>query len=72
MAGDARRSGNRRWGLWTLAFLALAALSVFFYDELRAAGLALLTTVGLLIGLAGAAVCTVRGLRGAGLPRSGD
>lgn len=71
MAGDTQRSGQRRWGLWTLAFLGLAALSLFFYDDLRAQGLALLTTLGLLIGLIGAVVCTVRGLRGSGLPRNG-
>lgn len=71
MNDEPRRSGRRRWGLRTLAFLVLAAASLLFYNQLREHGLALLTTMGLLVGLVGAAVCTVRGVRSAGLPRSG-
>ena len=64
---------QRRWGLRSLLFLALAAASLLFYDVLRANGFALLTTVGLLVGLVGATVCSIRGIRevrSTGLPRS--
>ena len=71
------RSGKqpeqRRWGLRSLLFLALAAASLLFYDVLQANGLALLTTVGLLVGLVGAPVGGTRGIRqrgSRGLPRS--
>lgn len=47
----------------TLGFLAVAAVSLLSYDVLRSNGLALLTTVGLLVGLVGAGICTARGLR---------
>lgn len=55
-----------RWGLRTLAFLALAATSVVTSNVLRAQGnvdLVLLTFSGTMIGLVGAGVCTVRGLQ---------
>lgn len=56
------------WGLRTLGFLALAAgsllLAGYFHDHPRA-GAGLLTTAGLLTGLAGAAFCSLRGLRSA-------
>jgi hypothetical protein len=67
------RPRQRRWGLRTLLFLAMAAASLLFYDVLRANGLALLTTVGLLVGVAGAVVCSIRGVRevrSTGLPRA--
>lgn len=60
---------QRRWGLWTLGFLTIAAASLIAYDALRNSGLALLSSVGLAIGLVGAVVCTVRGVRHSGLPR---
>lgn len=56
----------RRWGVRTLAFLALAAASVIASNVLPAndvEGYALLPFLGLVAGLAGAAWCTVRGLR---------
>lgn len=56
---------TQRWGVRTLAFLALAAVSIMTSNVMYAQGddsLALLTTAGTLIGLAGAGTCTVRGL----------
>jgi hypothetical protein len=54
----------------TLGFLAIAAASLLAYDWLRANGLALLTTVGLFLGLVGAAICSVRGIRASRRPLS--
>ena len=55
-----------RWGLRTMAFLALAAgsllLAGWFHDHPRP-GAGLVTSAGMLTGLVGAAVCSVRGLR---------
>lgn len=54
-----------RWGLRTLAFLTLAAASVLTSNLLYARGdtsWVLLTFGGTVIGLLGAAVCSLRGL----------
>ena len=66
-----RRRGSeppkpRRWGLRTLAYLGLAAASILTSNVLHARGgndFALLTFLGTVIGLAGAMVCSIRGLR---------
>lgn len=65
-AAPARRPAPRRWGLRTLAFLALAAASIITSNALYASGVddyVLLTFAGLVVGLVGATVCSVRGLR---------
>jgi peptidoglycan/LPS O-acetylase OafA/YrhL len=60
----AREVGHRpRWGLRTLGFLALAALAVLTYDTLRENGVPLIGFIGLTVGLVGATVCSVQGLR---------
>lgn len=69
MGDGAARPPQRRWGLRTLGFLAIAAAALLSYDSLRAGGFALFTTIGLVVGLGGAIVCTVQGLRSSGLPR---
>ena len=54
-----------RWGLRTLAFLTLAAASILTSNVMYArddASLVLLTFAGTVIGLVGAAVCSLRGL----------
>jgi hypothetical protein len=59
--------GGRRWGLRTLGFLALAAAAILGAGPLHGSGLTgliLLDLTGIAVGLTGAAVCTVRGLRG--------
>jgi hypothetical protein len=56
----------KRWGIRTLAFLGLAAASIIVSNLLHAKGnddFALLTFIGTVVGLVGAAVCSVRGLR---------
>jgi len=50
----------KRWGLRTLGFLALALISVLAAELQQT--YTLLTLPGLLLGLAGAAVCSLRGL----------
>ena len=65
---------QRRWGLRSLAFLGLAAASIILSNWMRMTGntdVILLTFVGTVVGLVGAAVCTVRGIRawGGRLPR---
>jgi len=64
----------RRWGLRTLGFLGIAAASIVASNLDHANGTAdyaLLTFIGTVVGLAGATVCSVRGLRswGGRLPR---
>jgi hypothetical protein len=63
----------KRWGLRALAFLGLAAGSILVSNYLRMVGndnFALLTFIGTVVGLVGAAVCSIRGLRSwGGLPR---
>lgn len=54
-----------RWGLRTLAFLTLAAVSILTSNVMYArddASLVLVTFAGTVIGLVGAAVCSLRGL----------
>ena len=60
------RVAQRRWGLRTLAFLGLAAGSIILSNWMRMTGntdVILLTFIGTVVGLVGAAVCTVRGFR---------
>jgi hypothetical protein len=68
------RVAQRRWGLRTLAFLGLAAGSIILSNWMRMTGntdVILLTFIGTVVGLVGAAVCTVKGFRawGGKLPR---
>jgi hypothetical protein len=69
-----RPVGQKRWGVRSLAFLGLAAASIIVSNWMRMTGntdVILLTFIGTVVGLAGAAVCTVKGLRawGGRLPR---
>jgi hypothetical protein len=69
-----RPVGTRRWGIRTLLFLGLAAGSIILSNWMRLTGnddLILLPFLGMVTGLVGATVCTVRGLRawGGRLPR---
>ena len=60
------RPREKRWGLRTLGFLVLAAASLLVRNLMYSSGntdLVLLTFIGLMVGLVGAAVCSVRGLR---------
>jgi hypothetical protein len=73
--GTARPPRPKRWGIRTLAYLGLAAASIMTSNYLRFRGIsnfALLTFVGTVVGLVGATVCSIRGLRSMGgrLPRS--
>lgn len=52
---------QRRWGLWTLAFLTLAFVMIVLSST--AGHYTVITLLGLLVGLAGAAWCSVKGLR---------
>jgi len=67
--GVPRTARPRRWGLWTLAFLTLAAGSILVSNLLVMTSddgvndYVLLTFLGTVVGLGGAAVCSVRGLR---------
>ena len=57
---------QKRWGVRSLWFLALAAASIVLSNWMRMTGntdVILLTFIGTVVGLVGAAVCTVRGLR---------
>ena len=57
---------QRRWGIRTLLFLGLAAGSIILSNWMRMTGntdVILLTFIGTVVGLVGAAVCTVRGFR---------
>jgi hypothetical protein len=69
-----RPVGQKRWGIRTLWFLGLAAGSIILSNWMRMTGntdVILLTFIGTIVGLVGAAVCTVKGLRawGGKLPR---
>jgi hypothetical protein len=69
-----RPVGQKRWGLRSLAFLGLAAGSIIVSNWMRMTGntdVILLTFIGTVVGLAGAAFCTVKGIRawGGRLPR---
>ena len=57
---------QKRWGLRSMAYLGLAAGSIIVSNWMRMTGntdVILLTFIGTVVGLAGAAVCTVKGLR---------
>ncbi|HET9006849.1 MAG TPA: hypothetical protein VFQ04_09045 [Actinomycetes bacterium] len=57
---------QKRWGLRSLAYLGLAAGSIIVSNWMRMTGntdVILLTFIGTVVGLVGAAVCTVKGLR---------
>jgi hypothetical protein len=61
-----RPVGQRRWGLRSMAYLGLAAGSIIVSNWMRLTGntdVILLTFIGTVVGLVGAAVCTVRGVR---------
>jgi hypothetical protein len=74
-ARKSRPRRPKRWGLRSLAFLALAAASIILSNYMRLSGnddYALLPFIGMVTGLVGAAVCSIRGIRawGGKLPRS--
>jgi len=69
-----RRLEQRKWGIRSLLFLGLAAGSIILSNWMRMTGntdVILLTFIGTVVGLAGATVATIRGLRawGGRLPR---
>ena len=58
--------GQKRWGVRMLLFLGLAAASIVLSNWMRMTGntdVILLTFIGTVVGLAGATVSTIRGLR---------
>jgi hypothetical protein len=66
--------GQKRWGIRSLLYLGLAAVSIIVSNWMRMTGntdVILLTFIGTVVGLAGATVSTIRGHRawGGGLPR---
>jgi hypothetical protein len=70
-----RRLDQRKWGIRSLLFLALAAGSIILSNWMRMTGntdVILLTFIGTVVGLAGATVSTIRGYRawGGRLPGS--
>jgi hypothetical protein len=57
---------QKRWGVRSLWFLGLAAASIILSNWMRMTGntdVILLTFIGTVVGLVGAAVCSVRGFR---------
>jgi hypothetical protein len=69
--------GQKRWGVRTLLFLGLAAVSIVTSNWMRMTGntdVILLTFIGTVVGFVGAGVCSVRGLRawGGRLPSEDD
>jgi hypothetical protein len=61
-----RRPAHRKWGIRTLWFLGLAAASIIVSNWMRMTGntdVILLTFIGLLVGLIGATVSTIKGIR---------
>ena len=65
-AERSRRPREKRWGLRTLGFLALAAACLLIRNLMYSSGnteVILLPFLGIVVGLVGAAVCSVRGLR---------
>jgi hypothetical protein len=69
-----RPVGSKRWGIRTLVYLGVAAGSIITSNWMRLTGnvdLILLPFLGMVVGLIGATICTVRGLRawGGRLPR---
>jgi hypothetical protein len=72
MAG---RVGQKRWGVRALLYLGLAAGSIVLSNWMRMTGntdVILLTFIGTVVGLAGATVSTIRGLRAWGGRLPGD
>ena len=72
-----RPVAQKRWGVRSLLFLGLAAVSIIASNWMRMTGntdVILLTFIGTVVGLTGATVCTLRGLRawGGRLPRDDD
>jgi len=67
------RPKPEHWGLRALAFLALAAASIITSNVLSLNGingLNLITFIGLMVGLIGATVCSIRGIKRSGwLPK---
>jgi len=63
----AGRPKQKRWGLRTLAFLALALASIITSSALTSSGHRdiPITLVGTVVGFVGAAYCSYRGLRDA-------
>jgi hypothetical protein len=59
---DPRKVRGPRWGIYTLAFLALAFTMVVI--STTQGHYTLLTLLGLVVGFVGATWCTVKGLRG--------
>ncbi len=69
-----RRTEQRKWGIRTLLFLGLAAASIIISNWMRMTGntdVILLTAIGMIVGLIGATVSTIKGFRawGGKLPR---
>ena len=67
--------GQKRWGIRMLLFLGLAAASIVLSNWMRMTGnidVILLTFIGTVVGLAGATVCTIRGIRAGGGRIPGD
>jgi hypothetical protein len=69
-----RPQRRKRWGVRTLVYLGIAAASIIISNWMRLSGnddVILLPFLGLVVGLTGATVCTVRGLKASGgrLPR---
>ena len=61
-----RPAPPRKWGIRTLLFLGLAAASIISSNWMRMTGntdVILLTFIGLLVGLIGATVSTIQGIR---------
>jgi len=72
-----RPVAQRRWGVRSLLFLGLAAVSIITSNWMRMTGntdVILLTFIGTVVGLVGATVCTVRAFRAWNglLPREED
>jgi hypothetical protein len=72
-----RPVGQKHWGVRSLLFLGLAAASIIVSNWMRMTGntdVILLTFIGTVVGLVGATICTVKGLRawGGKLPRGED
>ena len=64
--GHPPRPRQPRWGLRTLAFLALALVSVLASNAFYARGVTdfvLATLAGTVVGFVGAAYCSIRGLQ---------
>ena len=64
--GLSRPVGQKRWGVRSLLFLGLAAASIILSNWMRMTGntdVILLTFIGLLVGLVGATISTIKGFR---------